>query len=185
MSDENNDEIIIDDLPTVNPPMPDIPLSGSAPSMLPSEKTIVKMQDDAPAGTQDLIVNSIKELEEYAAQKKAITALEKRVFNKLKEHKIDAGPMRFVLKQRKLDMEYRASYDMQVRMIRSASGESQLALFSGTEEAPPKEVEKVGKSKKEAPVATGNPAAKKAVEATKKGRGRPIKVATGNRPELH
>ena len=202
MADNNNpetniddgEEILTGDLPSVNPPLPDLPTEENGAPVHKgtlSDSVLLKISDDGSAGTKELIVKSINTLEGLAAQKKALSAQEKQVYNKLKEHKVDAGPVKFVIKQRKLEMEYRNAWDMQVRMVRSAIGEPQLSLFAGEavkepqEEVTEKPVEKAKRGRPSLASATGNPAAKEAVLA-KKGKGRMVKVkSSGNRPELH
>lgn len=191
----NDEEFLSGDLPGVSPPMPDISeeeqvASGGKTTL--SDKVSLELQSDASAGTAELIRRSIPQLEQLAMQKKAISAQEKQILNKLKEHKVDTGPVKFVIKQRKVDLEYRNAYDLQVRMIRSALGESQLQLFddNSVEEKEPgeedfKTLPKKKGEKKSAGQATGNPAAKKAVEsaAKKKPGNRTVKLE--KRPGFH
>lgn len=160
-SENPNDEFVTGDLPSVNPPVPDdTPKAVQTPA---SETTLLKIQDDAPAGTHALIQKAIPAIEQFIQQRKAINASIKAEFNKLKEHKIDAAPVKFVIKQRQLELEYRNAFDLTVRLVRNALGESQLSFLdandSGDEKPAPEKKSKVlGK-------ATGNPAARKAVES--------------------
>ena len=191
---ENGDEFVTGDLPSVNPPVPDLgddEVTGKPQSA--SDATLLKMQEGTPAGTAELIRKTIPKIEELEQQKKALSATIKAEFNKLKEHKIDTGPVKFVLKQRKLELEYRNAYDLTVRLVRNALGESQLSLLDDNSDKLDSEQDiedkaatlPTKKSKpKAAGKATGNPAAKKAAEA-KGNKGRAVKLAQfNNRPTV-
>jgi uncharacterized protein (UPF0335 family) len=183
--EDNDDDFVSGDLPSVTPPLPEGAGEGEGGTVISkvthqSDATLLKLQEDSPAGTHAVIRKAIAEIEGYILQRKAINASIKAVFNKLKEHKIDAGPVKFVIKQRALELEYRNAFDMTVRLVRNALGEAQLWLLGDDKKDPDSNVEplpeKAKKSKgKILGAATGNPEAKKAALA--KGKGRAVKLS--------